>query len=46
MGCSSGETLKPNESMEADLKAAGIKPGGESHSMESSKADESKMKGR
>jgi hypothetical protein len=45
MSC--GETpMKPEESMEADLKAAGIKPGGESHSMGPPKADETKMQGR
>jgi hypothetical protein len=44
-GCS-GQTLKPEESMEADLKAAGIKPGGETHAKGSTKADESQMKGQ
>jgi hypothetical protein len=38
--------LKPEESMEADLKAAGIKPSGESHGLGATKADENQMKGR
>ena len=44
-GCSGETPLKPEESMEADLKAAGIKPGGETHSKGSTKADQSQMKG-
>jgi hypothetical protein len=42
-GCS-GDTLPPEESIASDLKKANIKPGGESHSMGSTKADEAKMK--
>jgi hypothetical protein len=45
IGCS-GDSLPPEESMANDLKAANIKPGGESHSAGATKADGEKMKAR